>query len=258
MWPLTSALSSRKAVCGAVWVFGLYPLIAQPLQASDTAGIPSGVPRLAKEASEKARDWRGDAWLVRIVLTKDHESQTADAFRLSFRAFSRAERAGLVLSGTPVRSEVEQAPYEVDESILIPVPDFAVDLPQALMVAERAGMRGQLEEATLAVKIPLAKPPVLVWSIRSRDELIASTYFVDAFTGAYLDGSHLVDPRAKSDIALEEAARSLKEALLRQPPAPAQSTNPWMDFVVIPILNAKNVFECNALGGQWRLKICLP
>jgi len=192
---------------------------------------------------------------VKIAITKDYGS---DGFRLSFYAFSPTDPVGLVLSRRPPRAEVDEAPYEVEKSPVIPVPDFTVDLPQALMVAYKAGMRGQLEEATLTVKIPLAKLPVLVWIIRTHDQPITPPYLVDAFTGLSLDASQVADPRLKSDAALDEAGRLLKEALLRQPSVPPQSTNPWMDFVVLPILNAKDVFECNALGGQWRLKVCLP
>jgi len=258
MWPLPSALPSRQAVWRVVCIFVLWPLISSPLQASDTAEVPSDLPRLAKEASEKAKVWRGDAWLVRIAVRRDRENQSDDAFRLYFYAFSPTDRAGLVLSRRPAGAEVEEAPYELEKSVLIPIPDFGVDLPAALMAAQKAGMRGQLEEATLAVKIPLAKPPVLVWSIRIHDQPITSIYVVDALSGAHLNGDQLADPRAKSDSAVDEAGRSLKEALLRQRTMPPQSENPWMDFVVLPILNAKNVFECNALGGQWRLKMCLP
>jgi len=253
MW--RSASPGRQAL---ICILGLWTFIPNPLQASDTLDTPSDLPRLAREVSEKVRTWRGDARLVRIVVTKNHEGQSTGAFRLSFYAISRTTPVGLVLSRRSSRTEVEEAPYEVEKSALIPVPDFAVDLPQALTAAQNAGMRGQLEEATLAVKIPLAKLPVLVWSIRTDDKPIAATYFVDAFTGAYLGSTPLIDPRLESNALLDHAGRSLKEALLHEPAGSPQSMNPWMDFVVLPILNAKDVFECNALGGQWRSTMCLP
>jgi len=241
-----------------ICILGLASFAPNALQASDTGEAPSDLPQLAKEVSEKARMWRRDAWLVKIEVKKEHGSQPADGYGLSFYFFSPADHAGLVLSRGPLQGEDEVAPYEVDQSkTFVPIPDFTVDLPQALITAQKAGLRGPLEEATLAVRTPPAKLPVLVWSIRSNGEPSGPIH-VDAFTGAHLTSSRLADPRVDADPTIDSAGRSLKEALLRPSPALPQGTTPWMDFVVIPILNARNVFECNALGGQWRLSVCLP
>jgi hypothetical protein len=261
MRPLPRAF--RRAACQIVSILGLSTFAPNALQASQAASAidaPSDLPRLAQEMSEQARTWRSDAWLVRIEVNKGDDSQPAEAFDLSFYVFSPSDGMGLVLSRRPLQNDSEAVPYEVDRSrTLIPIPDFAVDLPQALMAAQRAGMRGQLRGATLTVKTPLARPPVLVWSIRASDPGGVPTYFVDAFTGAHLTRGQVADPSVGGDTTLEAAERALKEALQHPSQVLPDGATPWMHFVLIPILNAKDVFECNALGGHWTLlRMCTP
>jgi hypothetical protein len=197
---------------------------------------------------------------VRIEVKRTDDRGSADAFQLSFYFVSPSDRAGLLLSRRPLRDEDEATSYEVDHSrTLIPIPDFAVDLPQALVAAQKAGMRGQIMEATLAVRTPLARLPVLAWSIRAGDQPDASFYFVDAFTGAPLASGQMANRPVEADTVLDAAQRSLKEALQHPSPALPDGATPWMHFVVIPMLNATNAFECNALGGRWMLlRMCLP
>jgi len=250
----------RRVACHIVSILGLSTFAPNASQASNAIEAPSDLPRLAQEMSERARTWRSDAWLVRIEVSKDEDSQPADAFDLSFYVYSPSDGMGLVLSRRLLRNDSEAVPYEVDRSrILIPIPDFAVDLPQALMTAQRAGMRGPIRGATLVVKTPLANLPVLVWSIRASDPGGATTYFVDAFTGAHLTDEQVAAPSIGGDATLEAAERALKEALQHPSPILPDSATPWMHFVVLPILNAKDIFECNALGGHWSLLgMCMP
>ena len=73
-------------------------------------------------------------------------------------------------------------------------------------------------------------------------------------------GSGVVfDPPNGRDAEVAAAETALKEALQHPSPLLPDGATPWMHFVVIPILKAKDVFECSALGGSWSLlRICTP
>ena len=250
----------RRVACQAVGVLGLSAFVSTALPGSSAIDIPSDMPQLARQMSEQARTWRSDAWLLRIEVYRGEQSEPSAGFNLFFHFFSPSARMGLVLSRGALISAYEVVPYEANRgTTAIPIPDFAVDLPQALMAAQRAGMRGQMREATLSVRTPLARMPVLVWSIRASDSSGASFYFVDAFTGAHLTSAQVFDPPVGANATLQAAERALKEALLRPSGLLPDGGTPWMHFVVIPILEAKDVFECNALGGGWTLLgMCIP
>jgi hypothetical protein len=120
-------------------------------------------------------------------------------------------------------------------------------------------MRGHLKQATLAVRTPRGRLPVLVWSIESSNEYDSSPYFVDALTGMHLTVEQVVDPPVGRDTTLEPSQNALKAALLPPSPLLPGSGSPWMYFVLKPILEAKDMFACNARGGAWTwLKMCIP
>ena len=116
-----------------------------------------------------------------------------------------------------------------------------------------------MTSATLSIRTPRARMPVLVWTIREGEPQDASSYFVDALTGAYLTPQQVLHPLPGGDATLDAGERALKHALQRPSPLLTGGATPWMHFIVLPILEAKDVFECNTRGGMWTLlRMCIP
>ncbi len=222
---------------------------------------PAELPRLAKEIGGDARSaWRADAWLLRIDVRKRSRDETSsNAYEVTLEFFSLSDGSTLVLHpgwGSPYESPRDMSIPEVTR---IPIPDFTVDLPEALIAAKKAGMRGQLKQGTLAVRTPRGRLPVLVWSIESSNEYDSSPYFVDALTGIHLTVEQVVDPPVGGDTTLEASETALKAALLPPSPSLPGGGSAWMYFVLKPLLEAKDVFDCHVRGGAWTwLKMCIP
>jgi len=218
--------------------------------------IPEGIPQAAREMSERVRQTHPDALLMRVEVRHDDSGPTEAGPFLYF--FSPSEHVVLRLPGDWTSHADELIADQFGgRGSFIPVPDFNVDLPQALSIAQKAGMPGQTWKAELSVKTPRGRLPVLLWRIQPKQSGSSIPYYVDALTGIQLTNRQVSEPGASPDPTLQSSERALRQAL-RQSPPPGNPTL-WMEFVVKPILEAKDVMECNARGGGWTItRMCMP
>lgn len=241
-------------------VLGLATLTANARAASDSMDIPKGLPQAAREMAERARLWRADALLMRIEVGRKDGQQRAVESGPFFYFLSPSERLIIKLPGRQEFAAQEMLPDQFGaRGSFIPIPDFSVDLPQALGVVRRAGMLGQMREAELSVRTPNGRLPVLVWRIQSKHMQDSLPYYVDALTSAYLTNQQILDPPAEPDATLQASEDALRVALRRSALVSPGNATPWMEFVVKPLLESKDVFECNARGGGWTIVgLCMP
>ena len=225
--------------------------------------LPSDLPALARDETVRVRESHPDALLFKIhVERKQHagSSSAEQVVRLHF--FSSAEQLLIEISSTGIEGATERPLYEAAERRgPIPVPGFSVDLPPAVRTAKNtAAMPGQLAHGELSVKVPIGRLPVLVWTLQSTVWSTPPRYFfVDALTGVSLTMQQVSGPIATVDPQLEASEEALKQALRREAKRSPSDASLWMQYVVKPILDANNIFECNALGGAWTLlRMCMP
>ena len=217
----------------------------------------SGLPGIVKDATSAVREQYPDALLVKIRI--EHQQRTQDSSeRVSLYFLSPPGRLLIHIPGRPTAQLEERLLGETEERLVgIPVPEFSVDLPEAVRKAKDAGMPGELATGELSVKIPTGRLPVLVYALRS--STAATPYFVDALTGASLKVQQVVGPVASVDPELQASEDALREALRRYTQRSPSDASLWLEYVVKPILDANNIFECNALGGAWTLlRMCMP
>lgn len=255
--------ASRLLHCiasGALCVLMLATLAGAVRAASDPVDIPKGLPQAAREMAEQARAWQADSLLMRIEARRRGGQQRAVESGPLFYFLSPSERLIIRLPGKQEFAAQELLPDQVGgRGSFIPIPDFSVDLPQAVAVAQRAGMPGQMQEAELSVRTPGGRLPVLVWRIQSHQGQESPSYYVDALTGAHLTARQILDPPAEPDATLQASEDALRAALRRSALVSPGNATPWMQFVVKPLLEAKDVLECNARGGGWTIvRMCMP
>ena len=250
---------SRSQFAGVACILGLTALLSNAGAASKPSETPSGLPEAAKELAEQARAWRGDALLMRIEVGRKGDKESTAEISTSFYFVSPPERLILRLPGRQEFAAQELSPGQFGgRGSFVPVPDFSVDLPQAIGVAKKAGMTGSIEEAELSVRTPPGRLPVLVWRIQS-DQGQDFAFYVDALTGASLNSRQILDPPPGPDATLQASEDALRAALRRSALASPANATLWLEFVVKPLLEAKDVLECNARGGGWTIvRICMP
>jgi hypothetical protein len=249
----------RWIVCSAI----VLATLGTGLTRSWAQGLPSDLPGLARNVTAQVRESHPDALLFKIRVEREQRADAPSVEQaVSLHLFSLAEQLLIQVSGMEQGRTVERPLYAAEEkSRPIPVPSFSVDLLQAVRIAKSTGgMPGQLAQGELSVKVPLGRLPVLVWTLRST---IATTpphnFFVDALTGASLTAQQVTGPIANVDSQLQASEDALTQALRREAKRSPSDASLWMQFVVKPILDANNIFECNALGGAWTLlRMCMP
>ena len=236
--------------------------IAAGLTRSGAEQLPSELPGLARDVAVQVREGHPDALLFKIRVERKQDPDTPSAKHdVWLYFFSSVERLVIQVSGMEIGRGVEWPLFEVeDKARLIPVPNFSIDLPTAVRTARNsASMPGELAQGELSVKVPVGRLPVLVWSLQSTVVTPPRYFFVDALTGTPLTVKQVSGPTATVDPTLESSEEALKQALRREAKRSPTDASLWMQFVVKPILDANNIFECNALGGAWTLlRMCIP
>jgi hypothetical protein len=105
-----------------------------------TDSASSGIPQKASSAMNKARAWHSDAVLVSVEVTDYHTGNLI----LRFSFYSPSNSTGLWITGDsmlPVNGEVNWSKQ--------PIPPDFIDLPPALTQAQKMGMQGAMDHATL-------------------------------------------------------------------------------------------------------------
>ena len=233
------------------------------LTGSRAEQLPSEFQELSRAASAQVRESHPDALLFKIrVEHKQGPASPSAQPDVSLHFFSSAERLLIQVSGVELGRTVERPFYAAEEKPHpIPVPSFSVDLPRAVGIAKNAaGMSGELAQAELSVRVPIGQLPVLVWRLQSTGVTTPPRYFfVDALTGTSLATHQVVGPIASADPELQASEDALSYALRREAQRSPSDASLWLEYVVKPILDANNIFECNKLGGAWTLlRMCMP
>jgi hypothetical protein len=226
-------------------------------------GLPSELPGLARDVTAQVRESHPDALLFKILVEgKKNAESTSTDYPVWLYLFSPAEQLLIQVFGTEIWRSTERPLYEaVEKRGPIPIPSFSVDLPQAVHAANgMTAFAGQLAQGELSVKVPVGRLPVLVWTLQST---VVTTpprsFFVDALTGASLTMQQVAGPIGVADPQLQASEDALGKALRREAKRSPGDASLWLQFVVKPILDANNIFECNALGGAWTLlRMCMP
>jgi hypothetical protein len=189
------------------------------IRADEPAALPDHVQDIAKEILAKAKKtWRKDAYVTTIrlaVTTSSDGSQTQNTLYVTLYSPSK-QLAEIVPHG----QQYGDYPMPIAAGTTIdlgPVPDFTIDLPQAVAIARQHGMTGKLNGAYIEVHHPTGKAPILAWVVQTDDPvnnmLQAKVPAIDPFTGEVIPFNKAFDPPPGSDKELAAAARRFWMAL---------------------------------------------
>jgi hypothetical protein len=97
-----------------------------------------------------------------------------------------------------------------------PIPAFTIDVGQAVDIARKNGMQGQLDKAILEVRALGQQPPVLAWVVTSNKTALGKDVVIEAFTGQILRFDRVFDSLEKRDAEIAASMARLWSALRRQ------------------------------------------
>ncbi len=134
-----------------------------PLQVvqSGSRQIPHRLPDLLRAASVSAARWRPDAYPVGLRIRRDGYPDK-DAYYVQMEFYSPSEGTGLWISSHRTRNKVMEAGTVSWSTSRLP--DQFVDLPNAVDIARKNGLRGLISRAELRTDTS-ARPPLLLWRI---------------------------------------------------------------------------------------------
>ncbi len=198
-------------------------MLAWPWQTAVARGpdVPSGVPQRRAEILQQARKtWRRDAEIVSIRLNWSPQAYRIppETFWLDFELYSPSNRHRAFVSqlhGDDDNEIHETDDFAADINVDRPVPEFAIDLPTAITIARKAGMKESVSQVMLSVDEPTGHKPVLAWLIYTarRD----FPYAIEAQTGRELTWQEVLNPPRWTD---EEIQTAMYRFIHRNDPPP--------------------------------------
>jgi hypothetical protein len=179
--------------------------------------LPAKVAGVAEQVQENARKtWRRDAYVSSIQVNHANSGGTAPYYELVITTYSPSKKRGRWQSfGGPFGDQMHEWKDHYDYSVG-PVPVFTIDVGQAVAIAYKQGMQGQLEKATLQVHTLGKLPPVLAWVISTDKTARGKDVVVEAFTGKILRFDRVFDSMEKRDAEITASMVRLWTALRRQ------------------------------------------
>lgn len=175
--------------------------------------LPKDIPELIQEAIQLARNWQPDAVPFSIDFKQiDAPNMKGPEVRISF--VSPYQYIGMMLIITEKGAQTHEY-KDLPEWNGISLPVIFVDLPAALNIARKSGMKGPLKKANLRIWNPNDAPPVLAWILQSST---ASGKTVDAATGAIIefDVTGYID---QYNNQWEQAAQGLRRIMEKSSPS---------------------------------------
>jgi len=116
-------------------------------------------------ATQRARLWRPDA--IPVSLKFEHREAPNPTMRgpaVTISFFSPAAGTGLLMTVTADDARTSEVNRAVNWGAVSLPPEF-VDLPEAVRMARKSGMKGPVNGASLRIWSPGGAPPVLAWMV---------------------------------------------------------------------------------------------
>jgi hypothetical protein len=213
--------------------------------------LPKDLPQLMQVATQHARQWRADA--IPVSLEFRHQDAPNPAMRgpeirLSF--LSPSQGTGLNVTVTTAGARTFAFNQKVNWGTL-GLPPIFLDLPAAVRIARKNGMKGTVNRANLRIWKPSSAPPVLAWMLGDKTVNGATGEIIAFDVTGYI---------ARYNAQWEHAAQSLRALMLSARGATAPSgSEPWQDpYKLLHIYNATTPYTCGGAGGLWIEGECKP
>jgi hypothetical protein len=188
------------------------PTVILTTESDGSRQVPKDLPELMHGATQRARMWRHDA--IPVSLEFQHfdapNPKLTKGPRVVFSFSSPSEDAGLKLTVTTTDVSTFAFSQPVNWGG-VSLPPVFVDLPAALRIARKNGMKGPLGNASLRIYSPGGAPPVLAWMVQSSSAGLGRT--VNGATGEIIDYD-VTGYIAAYNAQWERAAKGLR-ALMR-------------------------------------------
>lgn len=177
--------------------------------------LPKGLPALMHAATQRAREWRRDA--IPVSLTFEHReapnpTMRGPAVRISF--LSPSAGTGLLVTVTADGARTSEVNQAVNWGKVSLPPEF-VDLPAAVRIARKNGMKGPVNGARLNIWSPGGAPPVLAWMVGDKTVNGATGELIDFDVTGYIE---------RYNAQWVRAAEGLR-ALMRKAPEESSSSS---------------------------------
>ena len=197
---------------------------SQRVHAADE-GYPAHVSATLNAVLDQAhKTFRKDAVIYMVEV-----QGVPSLYWLQISLFSPSNGATLtVWVGGPSNGQFSVGMVNPDERFRVPAaltPNFNIDLPDAMAILRKAGLKGSLGVTRLVWAGASGTPPVLAWSIRVAGGPIMFPLFVDAKDGKVLSWQRAMDPPNASDAQLRAAWDTLLHR--NQPPNGPRAKDPW-------------------------------
>lgn len=181
------------------------PNVVLTTQPDGVRQLPKDLPELMHAATRRARQWRQDAIPVTLEFHhRDAPNPTMHGPEVRFSFLSASDGTGLFVTVTAAGTST----FEVNQAVrwgTVSLPPLFVDLPAAVRIARKHGMKGPVNRASLRIWSPPGAPAILAWMVGGKTINGASGEVIDYDVTGYI---------ASYNAQWERAARSLR-ALLR-------------------------------------------
>jgi hypothetical protein len=198
------------------WIGILFLLLTAGVQfASAWDEMPTKVATIAQKAQDDARkSWRRDAYLASIEMR--HIQGNTQRHELTLTLYSPSKKRGRTLIfggqfGDQSRDWKDHYDYSVG-----PIPTFTIDVGEAVTIARKNGLAGELSEAILQTRQLGKQPPTLAWVVKGDKTDAGKEVVVEAFTGEILRYDRVFDSLEKRNAEITASATRLWNALRRQ------------------------------------------
>lgn len=211
--------------------------------------LPKDIPELIQTSIRRASAWQPDAVPVSVDFKQiDAPNMKGPEIRITF--VSPFQFTGMMMLITEKGSQIHEFKNLLDWNGM-QLPLVFVDLPTALNIARKNGMKGPLKKAGLRIWNPNGAPPVLAWVLNSGASSGGKT--VDAASGQIItfDVTGYIE---QYNDQWNQAAYGL-QALIRktQPPTPDDEISSWSAESGQPTDNGEGTrleYERNAAEGR--------
>jgi len=215
--------------------------------------LPKDLPQLMKVAMQRARQWHADA--IPVLIEFQHQDAPNPAMRgpeirLSF--LSPSQGTGLHVTVTTAGARTFAFNQKVNWGTLA-LPPIFLDLPAAVRIARKNGMKGPLNRANLKIWTPSGAPPVLAWMVGDKTVNGATGEIIAFDVTGYV---------ARYNAQWERAAQGLRALMLsaRGAAAPSGSgagKDPDPLVNLLAIMNSTDHLSCAENGGYWYREECI-
>jgi hypothetical protein len=162
--------------------------------------------RMNEVLAQVHKTWRRDAIVYYIELHWYPQEPPIAQYWLEMLLYSPSNHMKRAVTlGGPQDGNVFDMGKDTDDSwTYTAIPDFKIDLPEALVAAYRAGATGHLSFVRLDVVGASGAPPILAWQVSS-NEFKLYPLAIDAQTGAVIPWQRAYNPPKWTDEEMRQA-----------------------------------------------------